>query len=95
MSVPLYHHQMRRQLGISVQAEIVLDLIARMPRGCSHKEVKTLARAVLVGSPATLHKSIHDLIDAGLVKTGKNPRDARAHLLTVSADGKKLLKGKL
>jgi hypothetical protein len=92
MSTPFKHHQQRMSAGISVCAEIMLDICNShaMP---THRALKNFALIRRVASPATLHNAIHELIDAGMLKSTPSKADHRAKLLTITARGKKYLRG--
>jgi len=94
MTTPFKHFQRRQAAGISIHAEILLDLCRRFEKpGCSQNELKRLALAEGVGSPATLHHAIHELIEAKLVDVKPSERDKRANRLTVTPKGLRFLGG--
>lgn len=92
MTTPFIHHKRRLKAGITVHAEIMLDLCRRWPApGCTMAELKRLAMAEQVGSPMTLHNAIHELVERGLVVTKEAAKDKRAKRITVTPAGRGLL----
>lgn len=84
---PLQHQFKRRTLGMSYQAEIMLDIIATFP----NKKVMVVVDLGIkyeVGTLATIHKSIVLLRKLGLVKLKANENDARTKLCTLTQKGK-------
>lgn len=85
---PYKHHIRRRAVGMPIQAEVLLDLIrVKEKRLLSFAAIKLLALTADVGSPATLHKAIHWLLDHGYAEAVPHPRDTRAKLLKVTKKG--------
>ena len=92
MSDPFTHHLRRTVAGISVHAEILLDLCGRHDKpGCTFSDLKRMAINEKVGSPALLQKEIHVLLEKNLVAATGCKRDKRAKRLVVTAKGMRFL----
>ncbi len=89
---PFAHHKKRRKHNISASTEIILDRCRRWPApGCTQSELRALAIQEEVASPATIHRSIHALLERDLIEVQPCKYDRRAMRLRVTNAGKKLL----
>lgn len=88
---PLAAHRQRTKIGMSVRAEIILDLCYINPRPMTYSEVKQLATDEQVGSAVMLHNAIHWLVDNDYLKESISPIDHRSKLLEVTRLGVKYL----
>ncbi len=87
---PYSHHMTRQKAGMSVTAEILLDMVSHM-QPVIGTSLKADAIEHGVASPATLQKEIHWLIDNGYLSFGKDKVDARKMPLSVTKRGRKHL----
>ncbi len=89
---PFTHHKKRLKHGITASTEIILDLCRRWPApGCTQSELRALAIQEEVASSATIHNSIHALIERDLIEVRPCKYDRRAMRLRVTPAGKRLL----
>jgi DNA-binding MarR family transcriptional regulator len=87
---PLGQHLRRTKLGMSVTAEILLDIAYDMGE-VSGRALKEEAMHCDVGSPATLHGAIHWLEEHGYIKLGSDDKDLRKRPITVTPKGERHL----
>lgn len=88
---PLRWHEKRMATGMSIHSEILLDRIREEKMLVS--ELMNWAYFNNVGSPATIHKAIQDLIHEEFFEA-KTQDDARKKMLSITTKGKRYLEAK-
>ena len=88
---PFNRHQLRLRLGMTAQAEMLLDMVANAPTSPSFHALKSEAHDHKVSSPATSHQALHWLIDHEYLAVKADANDARVKRLRVTAKGKRYL----
>lgn len=86
---PIKWHEKRLEADISVHAEIFMDRVYQNPERIS--ELILWGTQNNVGSPATLHKSIHELIFKGFAEIIVDEKDGRKKVIHITKSGKTYL----
>lgn len=87
---PLKHHAYRKSKGVSLHAELLLDLVREMLADglpCTVMECNNMAVYREIGSPATLHKAMRWLIANRYVVLKPSDKDARAKTCALTRKG--------
>lgn len=93
---PLQHHERRLANGLSIQAELMMDLLSEMMADGLGREMMACNHLAVyreIGSPATMHRAMADLVKAKYVKMEKSDKDSRAKTCTLTKKGLDYLSG--
>ena len=92
---PYDAHIKRTKHKLSVEAEIVLDIIhrAEQEQGMHYTVSQVMVTAIdaRVASPATVHKAIKDIEELGFTRLKTDKTDKRIKFCIMTSDGKKYL----
>lgn len=84
---PFERHLRRQKLGMSTQAELLLDIVRLAKQMPKFIEVKQTAMQKSASSPALSHQALHWLIDNGYLNCYVDLNDKRAKRLQVTRKG--------
>jgi DNA-binding MarR family transcriptional regulator len=94
---PIKHFTHRKKMGISQQAEILLDIVYLEVDDWRTTVMQIIkqGRDMGIGGQATLHKALTSLKDANLITIIEKPADTREKRCRITEKGRKYLKGVL
>lgn len=86
---PLTQYRQHKDKGMNFRKDVILDYLDSCPRlVCDLIKVCVWSE---LGSQATIHREIHEMIDKKFIIAKRNKQDSRRILLSISASGKKYL----
>lgn len=87
MTTAFEQHLLRKEKGLSVTAEVLLDLVTSIPHQFTTVELMKFAQNHDVASPATLHAAITSLKDKKYISATRSKKDKRIVFLKPTKKG--------
>lgn len=86
---PLQQYHRHNANGMNFRKDVILDALSE--GSCTTQYLMDACIHIGLGSQATLHREIHEMIDCGFISARVYKRDAREVILKITASGKKYL----
>lgn len=86
---PLAHYRMHKKSGMNFRKDVILAIVNE--NSCNVQSVLNYCININLGSLATIHRELHELIDAKYIATTKSKNDGRIINLKVSGRGYRYL----
>lgn len=86
---PLQQYHRHNANGMNFRKDVILDIMRE--GSCTIQALMDACMTIGLASQATIHREIHELIDARYINSKKNWRDRRVVFVTITAKGKTYL----
>jgi Fe2+ or Zn2+ uptake regulation protein len=84
----------RYQNNVSLIDDCVLQMVSMAGECATVQQIVITCAVEKIASPATVHKSLNNLVEYGWIKSVRNPKDTdnRKHWITCTAAGQRRIK---